>query len=357
MRIGIGLAERQKERAPPPKDVKAPGSRGSPVLPDHRDQSCPEPVRSRDRGMLDLRPARPQREAEEKAEVRGSWQDRGREAEEGRRVRGLFLEPERGRLGVIVGGLRSLSLRQGRLHRGRHAAPPPLSLRHRGAAGHAHPLRQGRKLPRDGQGQGRRRLRQGLHSAGSDHADPIQNQGENEHEPHTATGILSIFLTRTSLFPRVVSWSKHVFVHDQDEKCLVVEIGGDTVSNISAALESTQFARPLALDLLWQVLERGQAISKSDWALVRVAIVDLRGGTFIGRLFFGDRDLGKVRQADNHFFAHFSGSLTLLPSFLFLSFRSTGIAIAGLLTVSGWRSGPSAQSLLANSCGTSRRCP
>jgi len=80
----------------------------------------------------------------------------------------------------------------------------------------------------------------------------------------------------------------------KDEKCLVVEIGGDTVSNISAALESTQFARPLALDLLWQVLERGQAISKSDWALVRVAIVDLRGGTFIGRLFFGDRDLGKI---------------------------------------------------------------
>ena len=80
----------------------------------------------------------------------------------------------------------------------------------------------------------------------------------------------------------------------KDEKCLVVEIGGDTVSNISATLESTQFTRPLALDLLWQVLQRGQAISKSDWGLARVAIVDLRGGTFIGRLFFGDRDAGKI---------------------------------------------------------------
>merc|ERR1711904_634596 len=80
----------------------------------------------------------------------------------------------------------------------------------------------------------------------------------------------------------------------KDEKCLVVEIGGDTVGNISAALESTKFSRPLALDLLWQVLQRGQEISKSDWALVRVAIVDLRGGTYIGRLFFGDRDAGKI---------------------------------------------------------------
>ena len=80
----------------------------------------------------------------------------------------------------------------------------------------------------------------------------------------------------------------------KDEKCLVVEIGGDTVSNISAALESTTFSRPLALDLLWQVLQRGQQISKNDWALVRVAIVDLRGGTFIGRLFFGDREKDRI---------------------------------------------------------------
>lgn len=97
----------------------------------------------------------------------------------------------------------------------------------------------------------------------------------------------------------------------------MVEIGGDTVSNISAALESTQFARPLALDLLWQVLERGQAISKSDWALVRVAIVDLRGGTFIGRLFFGDRDLGKVRQTITFCALSQAHSLSFLLFFVF----------------------------------------
>ena len=75
----------------------------------------------------------------------------------------------------------------------------------------------------------------------------------------------------------------------QDERCLVVEIGGDTVLNITAAMESAQFMRPLALDLLWKILRRGRELSDRDWALVRVAIVDLREGTFIGRLFFGDR--------------------------------------------------------------------
>lgn len=41
--------------------------------------------------------------------------------------------------------------------------------------------------------------------------------------------------------------------------------------------------------LLWlQVLERGQEISKRDWRVVRVAIVELRQQTYIGRLFFGD---------------------------------------------------------------------
>ncbi len=42
-----------------------------------------------------------------------------------------------------------------------------------------------------------------------------------------------------------------------------------------------------------QVLERGQEISKRDWRVVRVAIVELRQQTYIGRLFFGD-DAGVV---------------------------------------------------------------
>ena len=105
-----------------------------------------------------------------------------------------------------------------------------------------------------------------------------------------------ILYSRSSTFLDLVQkkQDKATLSKIKDEKCLVVEIGGDTVSNISAALESTKFSRPLALDLLWQVLQRGQQISKSDWALVRVAIVDLRGGTFIGRLFFGDRDQERI---------------------------------------------------------------
>ena len=43
-----------------------------------------------------------------------------------------------------------------------------------------------------------------------------------------------------------------------------------------------------------QILERGQEISKRDWRLARVAIVDLQQQTYIGRLFFGDADSGAV---------------------------------------------------------------
>ena len=48
--------------------------------------------------------------------------------------------------------------------------------------------------------------------------------------------------------------------------------------------------------LLWamQVLQRGQEISKSEWKLLRMAIVELRGLVFIGRLFFGRADTGEV---------------------------------------------------------------
>ena len=43
-----------------------------------------------------------------------------------------------------------------------------------------------------------------------------------------------------------------------------------------------------------QVLQRGQDISKRDWKVLRVAIVELRDQTYIGRLFFGDADSGAV---------------------------------------------------------------
>ena len=49
-----------------------------------------------------------------------------------------------------------------------------------------------------------------------------------------------------------------------------------------------QYAQILKHGCGTQVLERGQEISKRDWRVVRVAIVELRQQTYIGRLFFGD---------------------------------------------------------------------
>ncbi|KAK9906754.1 hypothetical protein WJX75_007449 [Coccomyxa subellipsoidea] len=75
---------------------------------------------------------------------------------------------------------------------------------------------------------------------------------------------------------------------------LVLGVGGDTLIGVASILEDHKFNRPMALDLLWQVLQRGQDISKRDWKVLRVAIVELRDSTYIGRLFFGDADTGNV---------------------------------------------------------------
>ena len=40
----------------------------------------------------------------------------------------------------------------------------------------------------------------------------------------------------------------------------------------------------------FKVLGRGQEISNRDWKLIRVAIVEMRDNTYIGRLFFGDKE-------------------------------------------------------------------
>ena len=42
------------------------------------------------------------------------------------------------------------------------------------------------------------------------------------------------------------------------------------------------------------MLERGQEISKREWKLIRVAIVEMQNSTYIGRLFFGDKETGEV---------------------------------------------------------------
>ncbi|KAI3429559.1 hypothetical protein D9Q98_005647 [Chlorella vulgaris] len=85
---------------------------------------------------------------------------------------------------------------------------------------------------------------------------------------------------------------------EDSERGLIMSVGGDTlesVAQLAAGLPTgARGGRPLSLDLLWQVLERGQEISKRTWAVLRVAVVELRGQTFVGRVFFGDPASGQV---------------------------------------------------------------
>ncbi len=81
---------------------------------------------------------------------------------------------------------------------------------------------------------------------------------------------------------------EHETVYQKDKKALVLSVGGDTLAGIANQVQRRDSERPLALDLLWKMLSRGQEISKKDWKLVRVAIVDLRNNVYYGRLFFGE---------------------------------------------------------------------
>lgn len=83
-------------------------------------------------------------------------------------------------------------------------------------------------------------------------------------------------------------------LYDKDKRALVLSVGGDTLAGIAALVQNRQHGRPMSLDLLWQVLARGQDVSKRDWRLVRVAIVALKHEVYYGRLFFGDSESGAV---------------------------------------------------------------
>lgn len=86
-------------------------------------------------------------------------------------------------------------------------------------------------------------------------------------------------------------------VEDTD-RGLVMSVGGDTLAGVAQLAQGLPTGaaggRPLSLDLLWQVLERGQEISRRTWGILRVAVVELRGNTFVGRVFFGDHATGAV---------------------------------------------------------------
>lgn len=50
-------------------------------------------------------------------------------------------------------------------------------------------------------------------------------------------------------------------------KVLVMNIGGDTYQSICTLLRGHKPIRPLSVDLLWSILERGHEISKREWSI------------------------------------------------------------------------------------------
>lgn len=79
-----------------------------------------------------------------------------------------------------------------------------------------------------------------------------------------------------------------------DTPVLQVFVSGDSAMSVFHQMTNTSTNRPMSLDLLWQMWERGQAISKRDWTLVRCAIVRLANDVYEARLFFGDPETKEV---------------------------------------------------------------
>lgn len=81
---------------------------------------------------------------------------------------------------------------------------------------------------------------------------------------------------------------------DDEAKCLLLQVGGDTLLGISYHAQNKEPQRPMTLNLLLQIIERGKELSIQDWHLLHVAIVELKENTFIGRLFFGDPETNEI---------------------------------------------------------------
>ena len=82
--------------------------------------------------------------------------------------------------------------------------------------------------------------------------------------------------------------------NEDDDMGMVVAIGGDTFHAIVLLLQGRLEIRPLTVDLLCRVLDQARSVSKTDWTIVRVAITGLAESTFIGRIFFGNRDSDEI---------------------------------------------------------------
>ena len=82
-------------------------------------------------------------------------------------------------------------------------------------------------------------------------------------------------------------------IEDPDE-ALLLSVGGDTLSALISLLRGAPETRPLAVELLWRVLQRGNSLAEQDWSILHVAITGLSGFTFLGRIYFGDPQTGHI---------------------------------------------------------------
>ena len=83
---------------------------------------------------------------------------------------------------------------------------------------------------------------------------------------------------------------------EEEEEDDETDLEDDEIDDDDDDDESSSGVPPLALDLLWKVLARGRRLSRREWTLVRVAVVDVdegrgHGGAFVARLFFGGKGL------------------------------------------------------------------
>ena len=78
------------------------------------------------------------------------------------------------------------------------------------------------------------------------------------------------------------------------EEGMMVSVGGDTYSALVYHSQGRAVARPLSVELLWAVLQRGQQQAGQEWDILRVAVVARSDSAFIGRIFFGARESGQV---------------------------------------------------------------
>lgn len=80
----------------------------------------------------------------------------------------------------------------------------------------------------------------------------------------------------------------------EDTRVMEIFISGDACISIYTHMCPSDNTRPMALDILWQMWQRGRQMSKRDWTLLRVAVVACVNDVYFGRLFFGDPDTKQV---------------------------------------------------------------